>query len=197
MADAVPHIIAVAGPNGAGKTSRAAPILRDLFGVTEYVNADAIAQGLSAFSPATVAFESGRIMLRRLLKLCEARATFAFETTLSGRAHAGWIRREQAQRGYEFHLMFVWLRSPELAVQRVRQRVREGGHDIAEEVIRRRYAAGARNFFELYGPLANSWGVYDNSVYNDPRLIAVGGAGSQTVVADEEVWRQFRVVAGR
>jgi predicted ABC-type ATPase len=195
MSDAIPHVIAVAGPNGAGKTSRAPKLLREQFGLMQYVNADIIAQGLSAFRPETVAFEAGRIMLRHLRKLSAARESFAFETTLAGRAHAGWVRRNKKELGYEFHVMYFWLRSPELAVQRVRRRVRMGGHDIPHNVIRRRYAAGVRNFFGLYRPLANSWGLYDNSVYNDPRLIAVGGKDSATTVFEEEIWRQFCEVA--
>ena len=194
MAETSPHMIAVAGPNGAGKTSRAPHLLRDMFGLTEYVNADPIAWGLSAFRYEAVAFDAGRIMLKRLHKLAESRASFAFETTLSGRTYPRWIER-QKKLGYEFHIMFFWLRSPELAIQRVRQRVREGGHDVGVEIIRRRYTKGARNFFRLYQPLANSWGVYDNSVYDDPRLIAVGGVESATTVFDDEVWQGLREAA--
>jgi predicted ABC-type ATPase len=142
-----------------------------------------------------VAFDAGRIMLQRLHKLSAARESFAFETTLAGRAHAGWIRRNRRELGYEFHIMYFWLRSPELAVQRVRQRVRKGGHDIPPEVIRRRYVAGVRNFFGLYRPLANSWGLYDNSVYNDPHLVAAGGEDCAEAVFDEQCWRQFGEVA--
>lgn len=188
-------MIAVAGPNGAGKTSRAPKLLREQFNLLEYVNADIIAQGLSAFRPEAVAFDAGRVMLQRLHKLSTARESFAFETTLAGRAHATWIRRNKKELGYEFHIMYFWLRSAELAVQRVRQRVRKGGHDIPPEVIRRRYVAGVRNFFGLYQPLANSWGVYDNSVYNNPRLIAVGGKDSIATVTEEQIWRQFCKVA--
>ncbi|HVF54504.1 MAG TPA: AAA family ATPase [Pyrinomonadaceae bacterium] len=191
MSDEIPHVIAVAGPNGSGKTSRAPKVLRELFGLTDYVNADVIAQGLSAFRPETVAFDAGRVMLRRLHKLSAARQSFAFETTFAGRAHARWIERNKTESGYEFHIMYLWLRSPELAVQRVRQRVRQGGHDIPDEVVRRRYASGVRNFFGLYRPLANSWGLYDNSVYNNPHMVAIGGENMETRVFDEQVWRQF------
>jgi predicted ABC-type ATPase len=190
MPESSPHIIAVAGPNGAGKTSRAPNILRDMFGLIEYVNADTIAQGLSAFGSEAVAFDAGRAMLKRLHKLADARESFAFETTLSGRAYLPWIRRQKDQ-GYEFHVMYFWLRSQELAIQRVAQRVRAGGHNVSIEVIRRRYIIGARNFLKLYQPLANSWGVYDNSVSHNPRLIAVGGESSTTAVFNEEVWQQF------
>lgn len=191
MSETTPHIIAVAGPNGAGKTSRAPKLLLSLFGLGNYVNADTIARGLSPFRPETVAFDAGRIMLERLRKLSEARESFAFETTLAGRTHLRWIRHNKEARGYEFHLMYFWLRSPELAVQRVKQRVREGGHDVADEIIRKRYVSGVRNFFSLYRPLANSWGLYDNSVYNNPRLVAVGAESDAPTIFQEEVWQQF------
>lgn len=191
MSEPVPHIIAVAGPNGAGKSTRAPQLLRDTFGLMEYVNADTIAQGLSAFRSEAVAISAGRIMLERLRKLVEARESFAFETTLAGRVHARWIHNGKEKQGYEFQIMFFWLRSPELAIQRVRQRVREGGHNISDAIIIRRYISSVRNFFGLYQALANSWGVYDNSVYNAPCLVAVGGENRPTQVFDREIWEQF------
>ena len=161
MADARPKVIVLAGPNGAGKSTLAPFLIRDTYGLTEYVNADTIASGLAAFSPESVATEAGRIMLRRLHALADARASFAFETTLASRAYAVWLA-ELRRQGYEFHLVYLWLRSAELAVERVRQRTRLGGHDVAPEVVRRRYLKSVRNYFQLYRPLADSWGVYDN-----------------------------------
>src|SRR6267143_1221682 len=160
MSDEQPQLIVIAGPNGAGKTTLAPFLLRDTLGILEYVNADPIALGLSGFDPASVAFEAGRVMLQRLHELAAQRKTFAFESTLAAKSYAGWIQKLQSD-GYKFQLLFLWLRSPDLAVQRVRERVRAGGHDVAEQVIRRRYAAGLRNFSKLYQPLANTWGVYD------------------------------------
>src|SRR3712207_6585578 len=138
MGESRPKLIAIAGPNGAGKSTLAPFMLRDAYGVTEFVNADTIAQGLSAFSPEAAAFDAGRIMLKRLRDLAARRVNFAFETTLASRSYAAWVSGLRA-RGYEFNLMLLWLRSPELAVERVRQRVRAGGHNIPESVIRRRY----------------------------------------------------------
>jgi predicted ABC-type ATPase len=153
-----PHVIIIAGPNGAGKSTLAPFLLRDMFGILEFVNADSIALGLSAFQPDKVAFEAGRIMLKRLNYLSEQRVSFAFESTLATRSYAPWIKRLQ-QQGYIFQLLFLWLQSPDLAVERVKERVRMGGHNIPEETIRRRYQKGLQNFFDLYRGLAETWGV--------------------------------------
>lgn len=118
------------------------------FGITEYVNADVIAQGLSAFAPERAAFRAGRIMLERLQQLANERMNFAFETTLASRSFAPWIANLR-QMGYRFHLFFLWLPNPELAIARVQERVSLGGHDVPEETIRRRYHAGIRNFFSV------------------------------------------------
>ena len=174
MARLTPSVIVIAGPNGAGKSTLAPSLLRDYLGVVEYVNADTIAKGLSAFQPETVAFDAGRIMLRRLHDLAKQRVNFAFETTLASRSYAPWIK-SICQQGYSFHLVFLCLRSPDIAIQRVKERVRLGGHDVPEDIIRRRYRKGIHNFFDLYEPLAKTWAVYDNSDSTEPRLIAKTG----------------------
>lgn len=165
-------------------------MLRDTYSLTEFVNADTIAQGLSAYNPEGVAFEAGRVMLKRVHDLAEQRTTFAFETTLSSRSYAAWIRGLR-QSGYVFNLLFLWLDSPELAIQRVEGRVRRGGHDVPEHVIRRRYFKGTRNFFTLYRSLAESWGVYDNSDFGNPQLMAQGSGDNIQEVFLREAWRQF------
>lgn len=186
-----PLAVAIAGPNGAGKTTLAPFLLRDHFGLMEYVNADTIALGLSAFKPEAAAFDAARTMLKRLQLLAGARRNFAFETTLATRSYATWVH-ELKRRGYTFHLMFLWLRSPELALERVKSRVLSGGHDVPEVVVRRRYARGARNFFDLYQPLADSWVVYDNSVSGNQVKIAVGVGASMTKLFDDALWREFK-----
>lgn len=186
-----PQVFIIAGPNGAGKSTLAPYLLRDAFGVGEFVNADTIALGLSAFSPESVTFEAGRIMLARLRDLARARASFAFETTLATRSYAAFVaalRRE----GYEFQLLYLTLRSPELAVERVRSRVRLGGHNVPEAVIRRRFRNGARNFFRLYRPLADTWGIYDNSTLDAPRAVAVGRRDEFTKVLQPDLWQEFQ-----
>lgn len=182
-----PKIVVIAGPNGAGKSTLAPALLRDTYGLMEYVNADTIAQGLSAFQPEKAALEAGRVMLKRLHNLFRHRSTFAFESTLAGRAHAAWLNRA-CRQGYEFHSLFLWLRSPELAIQRVRERVRMGGHDIPEAVIRRRFHSGLNNFFKRYQPLTTTWTFYDNSTYHDPLLIAAGKGRAVQTINQADLW---------
>ncbi|HKP87374.1 MAG TPA: zeta toxin family protein [Blastocatellia bacterium] len=190
MADPTPKVIVIAGPNGAGKSTLAPFLLRDTLGLMEYVNADTVALGLSAFQPETVAFEAGRIMLKRLHDLAKRRASFAFETTLASRSYAPWINSIR-QQGYSFHLLFLWLRSPEIAIQRVKERARMGGHNIPEDIIRRRYNRGIRNFFEFYQSLANTWVVYDNSESGEPIAIARGIEGAAPDISESDLWLKF------
>jgi predicted ABC-type ATPase len=183
-------VIVLAGPNGAGKTSAAPALLRDVLGVVEFVNADTIAQGLAAFSPERVALEAGAILLARLHELAAQRRSFAFETTLASRSLAPWLA-DLVGRGYEFHLVFLWLRSEDLAVHRVADRARLGGHDVPEQTVRRRYAVGLTNFFRLYQPLATSWRLYDNSNRVGMRLVAAGRGRTVIRVDDEATWRRI------
>lgn len=194
MSQPSPQVVIIAGPNGAGKTTLAPSLLRDELGLNEFVNADAIAHGLSAFNPQGASVEAGRIMLGRLRELASARRSFAFETTLATRSYARFLSRLKA-RGYEFHLVFLWLRSPDLAVERVRQRVRRGGHDVPEHIVRRRYTRVARNLFDLYRPLADSWVVYDNSISGNTRRVADGAGPATRRVHDEALWRRLNEVA--
>lgn len=184
------QVIIIAGPNGAGKTELAPHLLRDKLGLLEYVNADTIALGLSAFQPEEAAFDAGRIMLRRLRELAEQQKSFAFETTLATRSYAVWLRQLQ-QNGCRISLMFLWLSSPELAVERVRQRVASGGHNIPEETIRRRYRKGIRNFLTLYQPFADEWGIYDNSDLGPLSLIASGSSQTSQTIFIPELWAKF------
>lgn len=185
----VNQIVIIAGPNGAGKTTLAPYLLRDRLGLLEYVNADTIAAGLSAFQPEQAAFEAGRIMLKRLRELAAQRKSFAFETTLATRSYAGWFKHLKAD-GYQVHLSFIWLHSAEMAVERVRQRVSSGGHSIPEETIRRRYQKGIRNFFSLYRPHADSWAVYDNSALLEPVMIANGEIENENIFLPDS-WQLF------
>src|SRR5205085_4243495 len=148
MDASAPKLIMLAGPNGAGKSTLAPFLLRDTLGITEYVNADTLAPGLSAFQPESVAMQAGRIMLKRLREVAAQRANFAFETTLASRSYAAWISRIRRD-GYSNHLLFLWLQSPDIAIERVKERVRMGGHDVPEEVILRRYHRGMQNFIEI------------------------------------------------
>jgi predicted ABC-type ATPase len=182
-----PLVVVVAGPNGAGKTTTAPRLLQGALAVGEFVNADAIALGLSAFRPESVAVAAGRVLLARMRELAQARADFAFETTLATRSFAPWLASLR-ESGYRAHLVFLSLPSPELAVARVAERVRLGGHDVPEAVVRRRFAAGLRNFFGLYQGAVDTWQLYDNADFRAPRLIASREAGADAVVLDPAGW---------
>jgi len=190
-----PSVVVLAGPNGAGKSTAAPALLRGRLAVGHFVNADEIARGLSAFEPESVAVPAGRIMLTRLKELARDRRNFAFETTLATRSFAPWIR-SLSEAGYEFHLVFLWLPSADLAVARVADRVVQGGHHVPEEVIRRRHAAGMRNFQDLYRPLSTSWQVYDNSRRTRLRSIARGAGLQVELIGRPTEWRRFEDQAG-
>jgi predicted ABC-type ATPase len=190
MSSLPPRITLVAGPNGAGKSTLAPFLLRDRLGIVDFVNADTIARGLSAFSPGSVAFAAGRIMLQRLRELAHRRASFAFESTLSTRSYAPWLRQRLGE-GYEFELVFLSLETPDLAIERVRERVREGGHDISPDVVRRRHERGRENFLRLYSPLATRWSLFDNSSSELPTLVAAGAEAETLEVLRPDLWTAF------
>ena len=171
-----PRVIVLAGPNGAGKTTTAPMLLRNTLAVEEFVNADALAQGLSAFAPEKAAVAAGRIMLARLSKLAEKRMNFAFETTLAARCFAPKLKGLM-DAGYKSHLIFLALPNVEMAVHRVSKRVCLGGHNIPEYDIKRRFESGLNNFFRLYRSVVSSWMFYDNSSLGRPILSAVGIRG--------------------
>jgi predicted ABC-type ATPase len=157
-----PKIIMIAGPNGAGKTTFAREFLPNEAACPIFVNADLIAAGLAPFAPETAALQAGRLMLAELERHFIQRQSFAFETTLSGRAYAHAIRRWQSA-GYKVELIFLKLHDAEEAIARVEQRVLQGGHYIPDEVVRRRFEQGLKNLVQIYQPLVNAWAVYDNS----------------------------------
>lgn len=189
-ASPVPLVVVVAGPNGAGKSTMAPRLLQEALAVVEFVNADTIASGLSAFRPDSVAIGAGRLMLARLRALAEARADFAFETTLASRTFAPWLKRLQAS-GYRVHLAYLSLPDADLAVARVAERVRQGGHGTPEAVVRRRFTAGLRNFFGFYRSIADTWQMFDNSAPSGPRLIASGRTAEAPDVHDVEAWAEL------
>ena len=185
----MPNIFVIAGPNGAGKSTAARTLLPNFLQCIEFVNADDIARGLSAFRPESVALLAGRMMLKRLDELVRQRTDFAFETTLSSRSFAPWLRARQAE-GFDVHLLYFWLSSPDLAVSRVSARVCAGGHNVPEADIRRRYWRGRNNFLQLFMPLATTWEVHDNSK-SEPLLVALGGAAENSIVISPEIWQRF------
>lgn len=167
-----PIVYVIAGPNGAGKTTFAKEFLPTVAGCFEFVNADSMALGLSPLAPERVALEAGKLVLRRIRTLADGRQSFGFETTLAGRTYVR-LLRDLRNAGYEVHLYFLWLRSVDLALHRVAERVRQSGHNIPEADVRRRYAAGLRNMALLYRPLTDYVALLDNSD-DAPRLIVDG-----------------------
>ena len=156
------NLYVIAGCNGAGKTTASFTVLPEMLDCDEFINADEIARGLSPLNPDKAAIEAGRIMLNKIDKLILHREDFAFETTLATKSYVKTIIDSKAG-GYNVTMVFFLLDSPELAIERVKTRVIEGGHNIPEHVIRRRYDAGIRNLFKLYIPVCDYWMIFDNS----------------------------------
>jgi predicted ABC-type ATPase len=161
--------------------------------VREFVNADPIASGLSLLNPGIVELAAGRIMLGRLRSLAAARLDFAFETTLASRSFAPWLASLRSG-GYRAHLTFLSLPSAELAVARVSERVRQGGHAVPEEVIRRRFVAGLRNLMSLHRARVDSWRVFDNADDGGP-LVVASGQGASITVHDAGRWQRLQDAA--
>lgn len=175
-----PNLYVVAGPNGAGKTTFAKEFLPQEAECPEFVNADLIASGLSPFAPEREAIRAGRLMLERIRSLSSRGQNFGFETTLSGRTNIK-LLRDLKEQGYKIHLYFLWIKSVKLALERIRTRVKEGGHDVSESVVRRRFRRSLSNFFQFYKPLADSWAIFDNSGDN-PEMIAFEEVGKPVII---------------
>lgn len=167
--------------------------MRDYLAIPDFVNADQIAAGLSAFNPEGAAFEAGRIMLQRVQELADAGKSFAFESTLSSRTFSVFLTKLKA-KGYRVDLFYVWLNSVTLAQQRVALRVKMGGHAIPPEVIERRYARSAQNFRSLYLPLANNWRVFDNSDSSNTQRVAEGGTNQSTQIDEASAWNTIQSI---
>ncbi len=177
----MPNLYVIAGCNGAGKTTASYTVLPEMLGCKEFVNADEIARGLSPFNAEGVAIEAGRLMLLRIKELMGEGVDFAFETTLATRSYVGFIKEAQ-QKGYITQVVYFWLNTPDLAVKRVAKRVANGGHNIEEDIIRRRYTKGIHNFFDLYISIADNWWLVDNS--DTPFELIADGAKNE----DERIY---------
>ncbi|MDR2585277.1 MAG: zeta toxin family protein [Prevotellaceae bacterium] len=183
------HLYIIAGCNGAGKTTTSFTMLPEILHCKEFVNADEIARGLSPFNPDSVTIESGRIMIRRMHDLIRAKKDFAFETTLAPKTYLQFIEMAKSE-GYLVTLLYFWLNSPDLAVARVKMRYASGGHDIDENVVRRRYFSGLRNLFSLYLPLCNFWMMINSSV-TPSQLVAEGAEGKEVVIHKKHIYNEI------
>lgn len=185
-----PNLYIIAGPNGAGKTTASYNLFPDVLHCPNFVNADEIARGLSPFAPELVPFQAGRIMLQRIEELLPQRVDFAIETTLATRSYVQLVHRAQ-DLGYKVHLIFFFLENEEQAIQRVAQRVSNGGHNIPEEDIRRRFKRGIYNLINLYMPICDSVLVYNN-VKSPARLVARKKNQVEDIERiNTEMWKQL------
>ena len=183
-----PQVYIIAGPNGSGKTTFALEFLPKYADRPAFINADTIARGLSGFSPDAVALKAGRMLLEQIEKNAAKRIDFAFETTLSGTNYLGRLRGWKRE-GYVVHLFFLWIPDVRLSLARVASRVKMGGHDIAEKVVRRRFHKGIQNFLKYYRAVVDSWMLFDNSG-SAPRLIAEEKL-EKTVIADQKLYGEI------
>jgi len=170
------HVIS--GCNGSGKTTASYTILSEMLQCRSFINSDEIARGISPFDLSNAAIDAGRVMLSRIKELSETRKDFAIETTLAVRSFANLIEKIR-KKGYDVMLVYFWLNSPDLAVERVKNRVMAGGHTIPENVIRRRYWSGINNLFNIYMPLSDRWLLINNS--DTPSSLIAEGQGPREI----------------
>ena len=190
MMSKLPKLYIIAGCNGAGKTTASFTILPEILGCKEFINADEIAKGLSPFQPESVAVQAGRIMLARMDELLQKGETFAFETTLATKSYKQKIEWAQAN-GYEVTLLFFWLDSPNIAKERVAQRVAEGGHNIPLETIERRYYNGIANLFTIYINMVDICYIFDNSE-GERTPIAKKYKGEKEIIYNADLYNQMK-----
>lgn len=184
------NLYIIAGCNGAGKTTASFTILPEIINCREFVNADEIAKGLSPFQPEKVSFEAGRIMLNRINELLKDNVSFAFETTLSTRSYKHKII-EAKKNGYTITLLFFWLQNVTLAKERVKTRVAEGGHNIEQDIIERRYYKGITNLFDLYLPIVDGAFIFDNS-NGKHKLLASKTIDGKLAIIDEAKFNELK-----
>lgn len=175
----MPTLYIIAGPNGVGKTTFADRYLPDEAKQLEFVNTDLIARGLSPYDPESVSVEAGKIALKRIRELLAHNLSFTWETTMSGKTAAGWLRDARA-KGYTLKTYFLWVRDVSVTIDRIRQRVTEGGHNIDEGVSCRRFFKTIQNFFATYRPIMDSWKLLENDLAG-PHLLAVEKQGRLVV----------------
>jgi predicted ABC-type ATPase len=181
-----PQVYIIAGPNGSGKTIFARKFLPDYAKCLEFVNVDLIAGGLSPFDPERAALKAGRIMLEQIHLLAKRGVDFGFETTLSGKTYVK-LLQDLKKSGYLIHIFFLWIPNVELAVERIKLRVRNGGHHIPEAIVRRHFGRSLPNFLRIYKPLADSWTIFDNSV-DTPKMIAFSEQPGKTEILDSDLF---------
>lgn len=184
----------IAGPNGAGKTTTAMSLISNIKMLDEFINADEIARGLAPMHPESMSLTASKLMIKRFKELLESNKSFAFETTASATNYVKHLKAAKANN-YEIHLMFLWLHSPDLAVNRVAQRVVQGGHNIPEDTIRRRYYAGLKNLIKYYLSLSDSALILDNSIDDLNNVIARKLIDKDLKIEKPSIWKEIEEVA--
>jgi predicted ABC-type ATPase len=185
----LPTIYIIAGSNGAGKSTAANVILPQFLNCKEFVNADAIAAGLSPFQPETVSFQAGRIMLNRIKELIGEEKSFAFETTLTAKSYIP-LLYEAKKKKYRIVLFYFWINSVKLALARIADRVKKGGHDIPKNVVERRFERSLFNLVNLFLPMCEEWSIFDNSS-EAMNLIANGNGTRAHTIHNHSIWEQI------
>ncbi|MBU1061755.1 MAG: zeta toxin family protein [Candidatus Omnitrophica bacterium] len=177
------NVYIIAGPNGSGKTTFATKFLQDYVKCSNFVNADLIAHGLSPFSPRTAAIKAGKLVISQIHEFANAGVDFAFESTLAGKSNVN-LFKELKIKEYKLHIFFLWIPNADLAITRIKDRVKEGGHNVASQDVRRRFKRSIDNFFKLYQPLIDSW-MFFNNAGAVPVLIGKGRNGQISIVNEE------------
>lgn len=186
----MPNLYIIAGCNGAGKTTASFTVLPEMLDCDEFINADEIARGLSPLNPERAAIEAGRLMLTKIDRLINNKKEFAFETTLATKSYVNTVQQAK-QNGYQIVLVYFWLDSVSLAIERVKTRVHDGGHNIPEPVIIRRYYSGLSNLFNLYLPICDYWMVFDNSGAPS-ELVAEGYSNGEMEIKNPDSFEKIK-----
>jgi predicted ABC-type ATPase len=191
----MPQLFILSGCNGAGKTTAAKVLLPEVFEIETFVNADIIAAQLNPQNPESVSLQAGRIMLEKIDNLLSEKQDFVIETTLATKSYVGLVKKAQSL-DYEVILIYFWLENSDLAIQRVARRVRQGGHNIPDDVVRRRYEGGIRNLINLFIPIVDKWSIYDNSDYTDghPARIAEKFPDDNIIIEDLLIWEKLKQI---
>ncbi len=188
----MPRLYILCGCNGAGKTTASYTMLPEILDCREFVNSDEFAKSLSPFDPSTASVSASRFMLMRIQFLLDQGADFSIETTLATRSLVSIIKQAR-ERGYTISILYLWVQSPEIAIKRVRDRVNHGGHNIPEDVLRRRYRVGIKYLFNTYMPLCDRWVLVDNTT--PPFSVIAEGSSGRLVIKDEDKFNKLTTLA--
>ena len=182
------NLYIIAGPNGSGKTTFAKRFLPNYADCTHFINADLIAQGLSPFSPVVAAMKAGRLVLKEIEELSAKGVSFAFETTLSGKTYLSLLNKLK-DRDYRIHIFFLWIPNSNLALERIKDRVESGGHDVPAVDVRRRFRRSSENFFQVYKPLVDAWMLFDNS--GDKHNLVAQKRDGKLTIKNHELYKKI------